>query len=69
LRVYLPGGNKAEGSEVVTKCDHLKMVAQDGKMRETDVAEDDRARVTGIYDNMVIFKRTIEAVVSFCQQH
>lgn len=24
--------------EVVTKCDRLKMLAQDGKMRETDVA-------------------------------
>jgi hypothetical protein len=30
---------KNEGSEVVTKCDHLKMVAPDGKMRETDVAD------------------------------
>ncbi len=30
---------KDEGSEVVTKCDQLKMVAQDGKMRETDVAD------------------------------
>ena len=29
---------KNEGSEVVTKCDRLKMVAQDGKMSETDVA-------------------------------
>jgi hypothetical protein len=29
---------KTEGSELVTKCDKLKMVAQDGKMRETDVA-------------------------------
>lgn len=29
---------KNEGSEVVTKCDQLKMVAQDGKLRETDVA-------------------------------
>lgn len=29
---------KNEGSEVVTKCDHLKMLAQDGKMRITDVA-------------------------------
>jgi len=29
---------KQEGSEVVTKCDQLKMLAQDGKMRETDVA-------------------------------
>lgn len=28
-----------EGSEVVTKCNRLKMVAQDGKMRETDVAD------------------------------
>ena len=30
---------KNEGSEVVTNCDQLKMVAQDGKMRETDVAD------------------------------
>lgn len=30
---------KSEGSEVVTKCDQLKMLAQDGKMRETDVAD------------------------------
>ncbi|MFZ2188201.1 MAG: BRO family protein [Candidatus Moraniibacteriota bacterium] len=30
---------KSEGSEVVTKCDQLKMIAQDGKMRETDVAD------------------------------
>jgi hypothetical protein len=30
---------KQEGSELVTKCDQLKMVAQDGKMRETDVAD------------------------------
>ncbi|MFA6550736.1 MAG: BRO family protein [Candidatus Gracilibacteria bacterium] len=30
---------KNEGSEVVTKCDRLKMMAQDGKMRETDVAD------------------------------
>ena len=30
---------KNEGSEVVTKCDQLKMLAIDGKMRETDVAD------------------------------
>jgi len=30
---------KNEGSEVVTKCDQLKMLAQDGKMRETDAAD------------------------------
>lgn len=29
---------KNEGSQVVTKCDRLKMLAQDGKKRETDVA-------------------------------
>jgi len=29
---------KNEGSEVVTNCDRLKIIAQDGKMRETDVA-------------------------------
>ena len=27
-----------EGSQVVTNCHRLKMIAQDGKMRETDVA-------------------------------
>ncbi|NQU82484.1 MAG: hypothetical protein HQ539_00855 [Parcubacteria group bacterium] len=30
---------KKEGSEVVTKCNQLKLVAEDGKMRETDVAD------------------------------
>ncbi len=30
---------KQEGSEVVTNCDQLKMVAEDGKMRLTDVAD------------------------------
>jgi len=30
---------KNEGSEVVTKCDQLKMMTQDGKMRETDAAD------------------------------
>lgn len=30
---------KLEGSEVVTNCDQLKMTAQDGKMRLTDVAD------------------------------
>ena len=29
---------KNEGNEVVTKCDRLKMLAKDGKLRETDVA-------------------------------
>jgi len=30
---------KTEGSEVVTKCNRLKMEAEDGKMRETDAAD------------------------------
>jgi len=30
---------KSEGSEVVTNCDQLKIMAQDGKMRLTDVAD------------------------------
>ena len=30
---------KTEGSEVVTKCNRLKMTAEDGKLRETDVAD------------------------------
>jgi len=34
----LAGRLKNEGSEVVTKCHRLKMEAEDGKMRETDVA-------------------------------
>jgi len=29
----------SEGSQVVTNCDHLKMIAPDGKMRLTDVAD------------------------------
>ena len=28
-----------EGSQAVTNCNRLKMVAEDGKMRETDVAD------------------------------
>jgi len=43
---------KNEGSEVVTKCDQLKMLAQDGKMRETDVA------------NVEILLRLIQSVPS-----
>ncbi len=35
LKIHL----KQEGSQVVTNCNRLKMVAQDGKMRETDVAD------------------------------
>lgn len=34
----LKGRLKAEGNETVTNCDQLKMVALDGKMRETDAA-------------------------------
>jgi len=30
---------KKEGSEVVTKCNRLKMKAEDGKLRETDAAD------------------------------
>ena len=30
---------KKEGSEVVTKCNRLKIEAEDGKLRETDVAD------------------------------
>ena len=30
---------KKEGSEVVTKCNRLKLIAEDGKPRDTDVAE------------------------------
>lgn len=30
---------KTEGSQPVTNCDRLKMLAQDGKMRETDVSD------------------------------
>jgi len=35
----LKGRLEKEGSEVVTNCDQLKMVAEDGKMRLTDVAD------------------------------
>lgn len=37
-RTTLKNRLKMEWSEVVTKCDQLKMKAQDGKMRLTDVA-------------------------------
>ncbi len=30
---------KKEGSEAVTKCNRLKMTAEDGKLRLTDVAD------------------------------
>lgn len=30
---------KQEGSELVTKCNQFKLVAEDGKLRETDVAD------------------------------
>ena len=30
---------RKEGSEVVTKCHRLKLIAEDGKLRETDVAD------------------------------
>ena len=30
---------KKEGSEVVTKCNRLKMEAEDGKLRDTDAAD------------------------------
>jgi len=30
---------REEGSEVVTKCHQLKLIAEDGKLRETDVAD------------------------------
>ncbi len=29
---------REEGSEVVTKCHRLKLIAEDGKLRETDCA-------------------------------
>ena len=35
----LKGRLKKEGSEVVTKCDKLKLVASDGKQYLTDVAD------------------------------
>ena len=34
-----------EGSETVTKCNRLKMVAEDGKLRFTDVANAETKRV------------------------
>ena len=33
---------KAEGNETVTNCHGLKMLAQDGKMRKTDVADNEQ---------------------------
>ena len=43
---------KKEGSEVVTKCNRLKLIAEDGKPRETDVAD------------MAVMFRVIESIPS-----
>lgn len=43
---------KKEGSEVVTKCNRLKLIAEDGKPRDTDVAD------------MAIMFRVIESIPS-----
>ncbi|MFA5032387.1 MAG: hypothetical protein WC614_05145 [bacterium] len=39
-----------EGSEVVTKCHHLKLEAPDGKMRETDCANTEGTKLKQITD-------------------
>jgi len=43
---------KKEGSEVVTKCNRLKLIAEDGKPRDTDVAD------------MAVLFRVIESIPS-----
>ena len=43
---------KKEGSEVVTKCNRLKLIAEDGKPRDTDVAD------------MAVMFRVIESIPS-----
>lgn len=35
---------KNEGSEVVTKCNRLEMKAEDGKLRETDAADNEESQ-------------------------
>ena len=40
---------KAEGNETVTNCHALKMPAADGKMRMTDVADQEQRIGIGIY--------------------
>ena len=40
---------KAEGSELVTNCNRLKLPAQDGKMRETDVLNKKTAKQAVFY--------------------
>ena len=40
---------KAEGSELVTNCNRLKLPAQDGKMRETDVLNKKTAHLAVFY--------------------
>ena len=37
---------KKEGSEVVTKCDQLKMMASDGKYYLTDIADVDTRKLS-----------------------
>lgn len=50
---------KKEGSETVTKCHRLKLVAEDRKMRETDVA--DTETLLRLIQSMSIFTVLMQA--------
>lgn len=48
---------KNEKSEVVTKCDRLKMIARDGKMRLADVADTETLCFTQFVSNKKALKK------------
>lgn len=53
---------KAEGNETVTNCHQLKMLAVDGKMRLTDVAD-------AFEQNQEIARRSDKVAGVFCRQN
>ncbi|MFA5745872.1 MAG: hypothetical protein WCX82_02975 [archaeon] len=49
---------KEEGSEVVTNCNQLKLVAEDGKLRETDCATNHKI-------NILHWTTTLERIINY----
>ncbi len=54
-----------EGSETVTKCNQLKLAAEDGKMRMTDVADPETLLRIYSFDSGYILK----TIISFLKFH
>ena len=46
-----------EESEVVTNCNRLKLLAEDGKMRETDAADVETMEASGLKENKIPAKK------------